>query len=456
MDEDKLKEGNRFYLSRKLIIVVGIFIFAASGLTVLTNFSINMIAASGDYSALLSQWNHYHYQAGMHVERLSRKSDKKHFEAYLQVKAQKDSLRNTIDELFSEDPDVETVFRTFDTDEIYPSEISGLITVFRYFNSSRPIQELRHNWEKLKEIEHRQHELIVNWFKKLEKKDSSDSLTQAKLEKYNSLNDKWNDQNRELMASVGDASGVVKQFGLWISVILGILLVLIGVVFSVRANKSIGRWEEALYEKEVMLMEIHHRVKNNMAVISGMLELESMSNGNADKALKESRDRIKSMAMIHEKLYQSNSFSEVDLAAYMKELTNHICSTYITKDKNITLESNLGQVQLNINQAVPVGLIINEIMANAIEHGFDGRQSGTIKIGMHQVDKKVHIQIKDDGKGISADDDFENSESTGSAIIAALIQQIDGELSVEDNGGLNITLTFEKSDASGSSNALFE
>lgn len=192
-----------------------------------------------------------------------------------------------------------------------------------------------------------------------------------------------------------------------------------------------------------------------MAVISGMLELESMNNGNADKALKESRDRIKSMAIIHEKLYQSDSFSEINLSDYIKELTNQICSTYITKDKDIAVESNFDDVQLNINQAIPLGLIINEIMANAIEHGFEKRESGTIKIAMRQIDEKVQIQINDDGKGLPEDFDFEKSESTGLAIIEALIQQIDGTLTIKQNGGLNLKLTFQKSDAPGSSNAIF-
>lgn len=454
MDERKLKE-NQFYLSRQLIVVVGVFIFAASGLTVLTNFSINMIAASGDYSALLSQWNHYHYQSGMHVERFSSDGKSKHSEAYQELKANKDSLKNTVDELFSDEPDVKAIFQTFDSEQVYPNEISGLITVFRYFNSSDQVRQLNQQWNKLTAIESRQHDLVTNWHETYHNKEFTDSLNRAKLETYNRLNEQWNRVNQELMASVGNTSGIVKQFGLWISVILGILLVLIGVVFTVRANKSIGRWEDALYEKEVLLTEIHHRVKNNMAVISGMLELESMSNGDADRALKESRDRIKSMAIIHEKLYQSQSFSEIDLKDYMHELTHYICSTYIANGKNITVENNFDDVQLNINQAVPVGLIINEIMANAIDHGFEEKQSGTIKIGMHQVDEKIHIQIEDDGQGLSEDVDFHKSEGTGSAIIGALIRQIDGALTVEKNDGLNIKLTFQKSDASGANNALF-
>lgn len=192
-----------------------------------------------------------------------------------------------------------------------------------------------------------------------------------------------------------------------------------------------------------------------MAVISGMLELESMNGGNTDRALQESRDRIKSMALIHEKLYQSNSFSEIDLADYLNELTEYICSTYIANQKEITIETNFEHVQLNINQAVPVGLIINEIMANAIEHGFNQKKSGTIKVAVHEIESKVQILINDDGDGLPGHVDFNSSESTGSAIVEALVQQINGDLTVVNDNGLQVKIVFQKSDASGSRNSLF-
>jgi len=454
MDENQLKE-NRFYLSRRLIVVVGIFIVAASALTVLTNFSINMIAASGDYSTLLSQWNHYHYRSAMKVERLARNNDPEDFRAYQEIQAQKDSLQSTVDELFSDEPDMRSIFDTFDNNRVKPNEISGLITVFRYFHSSDRIRELKRQWQGLKKVGNRQHELVTRWYKNQKETDVNNNRVQENLEKYDELNEEWAQRSKMLMASVGDASGVIKQFGLWISVILGILLVLIGVVFTVRANKSISRWEEALYEKNVLLAEIHHRVKNNMAVISGMLELESMKGGNANRALRESRDRIKSMALIHEKLYQSSSFSNIDLASYLEELTDYICSTYVGHHKDISLETSFDHVRLNINQAVPVGLIINEIMANAIEHGYKEQDAGIITIAVHEIEEKVQIQINDDGNGLPENIDFSSSDSTGSAIIGALIQQIDAELTVGRDEGLNVKIVFQKSAASGSSNALF-
>jgi two-component sensor histidine kinase len=180
-----------------------------------------------------------------------------------------------------------------------------------------------------------------------------------------------------------------------------------------------------------------------------------MNGGSADRALRESRDRIKSMAMIHEKLYQSNSFSEIDLADYLEELTEYICSTYIGHQQEITFDTHFDDIQLNINQAVPVGLVINEILANAIEHGFDENDGGRINISVHEIEETVQIQIEDDGRGLPEGSDMAGSESTGSAIVAALIKQIEGDLTVESKGGLNVNIVFQKSDTSGSSNALF-
>jgi two-component sensor histidine kinase len=134
---------------------------------------------------------------------------------------------------------------------------------------------------------------------------------------------------------------------------------------------------------------------------------------------------------------------------------DYICSTYVGRDKDISLETSFDPVRLNINQAVPVGLIINEIMANAIEHGFKEKGTGTITIAIHEIEDKVQIQISDDGDGLPEDVDFTSSDSTGSAIVGALIQQIDGDLTVENDGGLEVKIVFQKSDASGSSNALF-
>ncbi|MDZ7682710.1 MAG: sensor histidine kinase [Fodinibius sp.] len=153
-------------------------------------------------------------------------------------------------------------------------------------------------------------------------------------------------------------------------------------------------------------------------------------------------------------LYQSTSFSHIDVGNYLEELTSHICDTYAGLDQEIELQTHFEDIQLNINQAVPLGLIMNEILANTIEHGFGLTDSGVITIAMHESDEQIFLMIEDNGKGSTEEiRQITSSESTGSAIVGALIQQLGAELNIENTDGIKLSLSFQKSDAAGSSNA---
>jgi two-component sensor histidine kinase len=229
--------------------------------------------------------------------------------------------------------------------------------------------------------------------------------------------------------------------------------VLIGVVVTVRANKSIGRWEQTLTEKEVLLSEIHHRVKNNMAVISGLLELESMQSRDPEQALKDSRDRIQSMAMIHEILYESDSFSEINLGQYLNKLTNYIADTYIHGQKDISLSIHFDEILVSINQAIPVGLIVNEMLADTIIHGFNGTADGQINIMLSAINGNISLSIKDNSNGDCEDLHYSSAESSGAMIVKTLVEQLDAELTLDNEGSSGFHLQFKKSHASGSGNA---
>jgi len=447
-------QNNRFYLSRKLVAVVTIFIFMASLLVVLTNFSINLIAASRDYTALISSWSEYYYKENLAIEKFGRTGDPAAFETYTLLKKDKTQLHEPINELFKPETDAKIIFSTLRSDEVYPNEISVLIAAFNWFYELDSIPNLKKNWERLNDIDDRQHQIVVKLYWEWESQKPHKKQINTYLTNINQLRKQWNRENKELMQQVGIASLEVKRFGLWISVILGILLVLIGIVVSVRANKSIGRWEHSLYEKEILLAEIHHRVKNNLAVISGLLELENLQNKNPEEALTESRNRIQSMAMIHEILYQSDSFSQIRLDTYVEELADYICKTYITKEQQVQLKTDLQKVTLNINQAVPVGLILNELLANAIEHGLDKSDKGILSIELNEKDGIIQLKIQDNGKGLPDNFDHKNTKSTGFTIINALIQQLEATLSVKTNSGATIVINFERSNSSGSSSAL--
>lgn len=190
--------------------------------------------------------------------------------------------------------------------------------------------------------------------------------------------------------------------------------------------------EASLVEKEVLLKEIHHRVKNNMAVISGLLELQAMNTQDTglQDLLKESQLRIFSMAMIHEKLYQTETFSDIDFAEYVKELVKTITDTIDVSEKDIGMTYKLNAIRLNINQAIPAALIINEAVVNSFKHAFEGRDKGVITISMNQEGNDIKLKIEDDGKGLPENFEIERQQSLGTTLIQTLTEQLGGTLSL--------------------------
>ncbi len=212
---------------------------------------------------------------------------------------------------------------------------------------------------------------------------------------------------------------------------------------------------ESLKEKETLLMEIHHRVKNNLAVVSGMMQLQAFNT--EDKNLKDklfdSVVRIKTMASIHEILYQSNSYANLELGQNIKKLVSNVME-YSQLDTNIALNFDLESVVVNINQAIPCSLIVNEVVTNAFKHAFDKGQKGTLSVEISEENKAIHVRIKDNGKGLP--DNFENiskNNSLGFKLIDTLATQLKGEFTYEalDQGTL-FTLNFEKADVKGIGN----
>lgn len=444
---------NNFHLSRKLIGTVVAFVIAASGLVVLTNFSINIIAATGDYTRLLSTWNEQHHQSMVSLQRFVHSGEQVDYNEYLKLNNSVGEQAIVVDELFNADPDVATIFDSFSSKDVYPNEISSLIFAFQQFRKSDKVQSLFNLWQQLSNNEAEKQEVGQSIYQEWNSEQPNREQLNQYLTDLNELNQEWHSYNQQLMDEVGSTSAIIKRGGLWVSVILGILLVLIGVVVTVRANKSIGRWEQTLTEKEILLSEIHHRVKNNMAVVSGLLELESMQDRDPEQALQDSRDRLQSMAMIHEILYQSESFSDINLSQYLNNLTNYIGETYIHDQKDIHMQTNFDDVILNINQAVPVGLIVNEMLTNAITHGLDTIENGEIALLLSELDGKISLSIKDNGKGLPGDFNYNSADSSGLLIVKTLVQQLDADVTFENRDGMTFNLQFQKSDASGSSNA---
>jgi PAS domain S-box-containing protein len=189
---------------------------------------------------------------------------------------------------------------------------------------------------------------------------------------------------------------------------------------------------QSLREKEALLQEIHHRVKNNLGVIQSLLYLQSLTTSDPRfvEMLGDCQDRVRSMALVHESLYRSGNLADVDFGDYAEELSRRLMQAYVAPADRLRLHCDLSPVALPIAVAVPCGLILNEMVTNAIKHGFAGGRAGTITVTVRPTDGGFLIQVCDDGHGLPDDFDLEAQSSLGLRLIRTLARQVDGEFSL--------------------------
>jgi two-component sensor histidine kinase len=203
--------------------------------------------------------------------------------------------------------------------------------------------------------------------------------------------------------------------------------------------------KQSLKEKEVLLSEIHHRVKNNLAVITGLLELQGYNTDSeeAKKVLKDSQLRINSMALIHEKLYQSENLSEIQFDVYIEELLQVISKSHVSKEKPIHVEIDAEPVPLTITQAIPCGLLLNEIVTNSLKHAFTGKSEGVIRITFNKTGDKLKLSIGDNGVGLPENYKEIKSKSLGMTLINTLAKQLEAEMFIDTREGTRYDLIFD-------------
>ena len=222
---------------------------------------------------------------------------------------------------------------------------------------------------------------------------------------------------------------------------------LIGVIRDNTERKHVeDRLEVSLQEKEVLLKEVHHRVKNNMQVISSLVDLQAAALD--DPALRglfqDVRDRVRSMALVHEKLYQSESLARVDLAEYTRSLLTYLWRAHGSATAAIQLDLALQPVTLPMEEAVPYGLVLNEVLTNALKHAFRGRSGGEIQVALTtEADGRVCLGIRDNGVGLPAGLDWRQSPSLGLRLVQMLSGQLHGAVELRTSGaGTEFKLTF--------------
>ena len=204
------------------------------------------------------------------------------------------------------------------------------------------------------------------------------------------------------------------------------------------------RLAASLREKEVLLREIHHRVKNNLQVISSLVDLQAdlLQEPALRAVFAEMRDRVRSMALVHEKLYQSESLARVEFADYTRSLLTYLARAHGSSETAVALKLDLQPVSLPVQTAAPCGLILNELVTNAFKHAFRGRARGEITTALRSgPDGRVCLRVSDDGVGLPAGLDWRQSRSLGLRLIHLLAGQLIATVEVRTDGGTEFTIT---------------
>lgn len=203
--------------------------------------------------------------------------------------------------------------------------------------------------------------------------------------------------------------------------------------------------KSSLKEKETLLHEIHHRVKNNMQVINSLLKLQSnnIEDNRIKDILKDSQSRVYAMSAVHETLHGSEKLSEIDLKTYLTKITTSVFQTYSTDHQKVKLNSNVENSPISLNQANPLGLIINELISNSLKYAFPGEKNGEINVDVKKFDKELELIVKDNGIGMPNDFDWKNSSTLGLKLVRTLVEkQLDGSIDMENKNGTKAIIKF--------------
>lgn len=295
-------------------------------------------------------------------------------------------------------------------------------------------------------------------------KSLSDSLLNTtNLENINELSARYESKQKENQIALLNTQNAIKDLSLE-SKQREILLYIIGLAAAIslaiallylfrnkqRTSKQLEEKNRiisaSLSEKEVLLKEIHHRVKNNLQVVSSLLNLQSRNirDAQALEAINEGKNRVKSMALIHQNLYRDDNLTGVDIRDYIDKLVSSLFNSYnITPDK-IELLTEIDSMELDVDTVIPLGLILNELISNSLKYAFPENRTGYIKVVLKETGEGLLLAVEDNGRGLPADWQPETSHSLGYQLIRSFAQKLKARLEVKGNGGTSVSMVMSK------------
>ncbi|MCE9600324.1 MAG: PAS domain S-box protein [Spirochaetia bacterium] len=213
-----------------------------------------------------------------------------------------------------------------------------------------------------------------------------------------------------------------------------------------RRRQADAEIRKSLKEKEVLLKEIHHRVKNNLQVITSLIDLQSdfVEDQKALEVLRECQNRVRSISLIHERLYQSRDLAQVDFPEYIRQLMAQLLRSYGVSPDRVTMKIDVTDIRLGLDIAIPCGLIIHELVSNALKHAFPGDRAGEIRVGLHADGDRNFLIVADNGVGFGPKTDYHTVSNLGLQLVDTLTSQIGGNIDFHGNAGTEFIISFRQ------------
>ncbi len=242
-----------------------------------------------------------------------------------------------------------------------------------------------------------------------------------------------------------DSSGAIKNIFVTVAIIPETSKSLVSLQDITYMKVTEGTLKTTINEKDTLLREIHHRVKNNLQIISSLLNLQSryIQDNDTLEVFKESQNRVRSMAIVHEKLYKSDNISKIDFGEYIEDLVGNLIYNYNIEPEKIKFNTNIKNIFFDVDTCTPCGLIVNELLTNSVKHAFPGDMKGQISIDLKDNEGTYTLYVSDDGVGFPEDVDYTNTDTLGLQLVTNLVNQLDGSLEIINKGGTTIKIIFK-------------
>jgi two-component sensor histidine kinase len=210
-------------------------------------------------------------------------------------------------------------------------------------------------------------------------------------------------------------------------------------------KRTESQLKDSLQQKDMLLKEVHHRVKNNLQIISSLLnlQLERSGKGDAYQALRSSQDRIRTIALVHEKLYQSRDLGKINIADYLESLARSLFVSYGVDSSAVRLQMDAQPVYMDMDRAIPCGMLVYELLSNSLKYAFPKGRKGRIRLSLGTTtDQRTRLEIRDDGVGLPEGFDYRRTDSLGFQLVCRLADQLRGELHYDGANGTTFEVTF--------------